>query len=177
MNTSHQTRTRFGLAVAGLAVALLATACGGSSGGTASTTGSGAGAAADTGSVHTAKGPLGTILVDGKGMTIYLFAPDKAGKSVCYGSCATYWPPVPAPATLPASLPGVTGMLGTTTRTDGSKQLTVAGHPLYTYAGDSKAGQTKGQNLDINGGLWTVVAADGSSDTTSPSGGSGGGGY
>ena len=110
-------------------------------------------------------------------MTIYLFAPDKAGKSVCYGSCATYWPPVPAPATLPASLPGVTGMLGTTTRDDGSKQLTVAGHPLYTYAGDSKAGQTKGQNLDINGGLWTVVAANGSSDTTSASGGSGGGGY
>jgi hypothetical protein len=78
---------------------------------------------------------------------------------------------------MPASLPGVTGTLGTTTRDDGSKQLTVAGHPLYTYAGDSKAGQTKGQNLDINGGLWTVVAANGSSDTTSASGASGGGGY
>jgi predicted lipoprotein with Yx(FWY)xxD motif len=177
MNTSHQTRTRLGLAVAGLAVALFATACGGSSGGTASTTGSGGVGAANTGAVHTAKGPLGTILVDGKGMTIYLFAPDKAGKSVCNGSCATYWPPVPAPATMPSSLPGVTGMLGTTTRDDGSSQLTVAGHPLYTYAGDQKPGQAKGQNQDINGGLWTVVAADGSSVTTSAGGGSGGGGY
>jgi predicted lipoprotein with Yx(FWY)xxD motif len=176
MKTSHQTRTRLGLTVAGLAVALLATACGGSSGGTASTTGSGGGGGAKAGVVHTAKGPLGTILVDGKGMTIYLFAPDKPGKSVCNGSCATYWPPVPAPATVPSSLPGVTGKVGTTTRDDGSTQLTVAGHPLYTYAGDQKAGQTKGQNLDINGGLWTVVAADGSSVTTSP-GGSGGGGY
>jgi predicted lipoprotein with Yx(FWY)xxD motif len=176
MNTSHQTRTRFGLAVAGLAVALFATACGGSSGGTASTTGSGGGGA-NAGVVHTAKGPLGTILVNGKGMTIYLFAPDKPGKSVCNGSCASYWPPVPAPATIPSSLPGVTGMLGTTTRDDGSTQLTVAGHPLYTYAGDAKPGQTKGQNLDINGGLWTVVAADGSSVTTAPSGSGGGGGY
>jgi predicted lipoprotein with Yx(FWY)xxD motif len=176
MDTSHQTRTRFGLAVAGLAVALFATACGGSSGGTASTTGSGGGGGGG-GVVHTAKGPLGTILVDGKGMTIYLFAPDKPGKSVCNGSCATYWPPVPAPAAVPSSLPGVTGKVGTTTRDDGSTQLTVAGHPLYTYAGDQKAGQTKGQNLDINGGLWTVVAADGSSVTTVPSGSGGGGGY
>jgi predicted lipoprotein with Yx(FWY)xxD motif len=176
MKTSHQTRTRLGLTVAGLAVALLATACGGSSGGTASTTGSGGGGGAKAGVVHTAKGPLGTILVDGKGMTIYLFAPDKPGKSVCNGSCATYWPPVPAPSPMPASLPGVTGKLGTTTRDDGSTQLTVAGHPLYTYAGDKKAGQATGQNTNINGGLWTVVAADGSSVTTSPSA-SGGGGY
>jgi predicted lipoprotein with Yx(FWY)xxD motif len=176
MKTSRQTRTRLGLTVTGLAVALLATACGGSSGGTASTTGSGGGGGAKAGVVHTAKGPLGTILVDGTGMTIYLFAPDKPGKSVCNGSCATYWPPVPAPATEPSSLPGVSGKVGTTTRDDGSTQLTVAGHPLYTYSGDQKAGQTEGQNLDINGGLWTVVAADGSSVTTSP-GGTGGGGY
>jgi predicted lipoprotein with Yx(FWY)xxD motif len=176
MSTSHQTRTRLGLAVAGLAVALFATACGGSSGGTATTTGSGGGGAAKAGVVHTAKGPLGTILVDGKGMTIYQFAPDKPGKSVCNGSCATYWPPVPAPATMPSSLPGVTGMLGTTKRDDGSTQLTVAGHPLYSYAGDQKPGQATGQNTNINGGLWTVVAADGSSETTS-AGGSGGGGY
>ena len=176
MNTSHQTGTRFALAAAGIAVALLATACGGSSAGTASTSGSGGGGA-HAGVVHTAKGSLGTILVDGKGMTIYLFAPDKPGKSVCNGSCATYWPPVPAPATTPSSLPGVTGTIGTTTRDDGSKQLTVAGHPLYTYSGDQKPGQANGQNQNINGGLWTVVAADGSSVTTSPSGSSGGGGY
>jgi predicted lipoprotein with Yx(FWY)xxD motif len=175
MRTSDQTRTRLSLAVAGLAVALFATACGGSSGGTASTTGSGGGAA-KAGVVHTAKGPLGTILVDGKGMTIYRFAPDKPGKSVCNGSCATYWPPVPAPATMPSSLPGVTGKLGTTTRDDGSTQLTVAGHPLYTYAGDKNPGQATGQNTNINGGLWTVLAADGSPVTTSAKG-TGGGGY
>jgi len=178
MSTGHQTRTRLALVVAGTAVALLAAACGGSSSGATGTSGTSAAAAgqgASTGAVHTAKGTLGTILVDGRGMTIYQFAPDKPGRSTCYGSCATYWPPVMAPATLPASVPGVTGKLGTTTRKDGSSQLTVAGHPLYTYVGDSAPGQTKGQNLDDSGGLWTVLSAAGAPVTAGPA--AAGGGY
>jgi predicted lipoprotein with Yx(FWY)xxD motif len=71
----------------------------------------------------------------------------------------------------------VTGTPRTTTRDDGSTKNYHAGHAIYTYAGDQKPGQTKGQNLDINGGLWTVVAADGTSVTTAPSGSGGGGGY
>jgi predicted lipoprotein with Yx(FWY)xxD motif len=101
---------------------------------------------------------LGTILVDGKGRTVYEFANDKDGMSACVEAYSANWPFVPAPASLPASLPGVTGTLGTTTRPDGARQLTVAGHPVYTFVGDSAPGQTNGQGINLNGGLWTVVS-------------------
>jgi predicted lipoprotein with Yx(FWY)xxD motif len=96
---------------------------------------------------------LGTILLDGRGRTVYVFANDKGNKSTCNGACAADWPPVPAPSPLAASLPGVSGALSTTTRSDGSHQLTVAGHPVYTFSGDSAAGQTNGQGITLNGGL------------------------
>jgi predicted lipoprotein with Yx(FWY)xxD motif len=104
---------------------------------------------------------LGTILVDGKGRTVYDFANDKNGRSTCTGQCAANWLFVPAPAPLPKSLPGVTGALGSTTRPDGGRQLTVAGHPVYTFVGDSAPGQTNGQGIVLNGGLWTVVSPAG----------------
>lgn len=107
---------------------------------------------------------LGTILVDGRGRTVYIFANDKANVSTCDGTCAADWPPVAAPSKLPASLPGVKGRLGTTTRSDGSHELTVSGHPVYTFSGDSAAGQTKGQGITLNGGLWTVVLPSGAPD-------------
>jgi predicted lipoprotein with Yx(FWY)xxD motif len=108
---------------------------------------------------------LGTILVDGRGRTVYVFANDKSDVSTCNGACAADWPPLPAPSPLPTSLPGISGRLGTTTRSDGSHQLTVAGHPVYTFAGDTSPGQTKGQGITLNGGLWTVVSPSGSPDT------------
>jgi predicted lipoprotein with Yx(FWY)xxD motif len=104
---------------------------------------------------------LGKILVDGRGRTVYVFANDTANKSTCNGSCATDWPPVAAPSPLPKSLSGVTGALGATTRADGTRQLTVAGHPVYNFSGDSAPGQTNGQGLTLNGGLWTVVSPAG----------------
>jgi predicted lipoprotein with Yx(FWY)xxD motif len=124
---------------------------------------------------------LGTILVDGRGRTVYVFANDKANVSNCAGACTADWPPVAAPSPLPASLPGVTGPLGTAARSDGSHQLTVAGHPLYTFSGDSAAGQTNGQGITLNGGRWTVVSPSGAPDTN-PAGAAtsapgGGGGY
>jgi predicted lipoprotein with Yx(FWY)xxD motif len=99
-----------------------------------------------------------TVLVNASGRTLYWFAPDTSGKSTCYGSCAGYWPPAPGP--LKAG-PGVTGTLSTTMRTDGSVQETYNGHPLYTYVGDSGPGQDNGNNLNLNGGLWHVVPAQG----------------
>lgn len=107
---------------------------------------------------------LGTILVDGQGLTVYVFANDKPNVSTCDGVCAEDWPPVPAPSTLPPSPPGVEGVLGETTRSDGSHQLTVAGHPVYRFSGDRAAGQTNGQGLTIDGGLWTVVSPLGAPD-------------
>ncbi len=117
---------------------------------------------------------LGTILVDGRGRTVYVFANDKTNVSECDGVCAADWPPVPAPSPLPASLPGVSGALGTTTRSDGSRQLSVAGHPVYTFAGDTAPGQTKGQGITLNGGLWTVVSPSGVPDTKPSAPASGG---
>jgi predicted lipoprotein with Yx(FWY)xxD motif len=115
---------------------------------------------------------LGTILVDGKGRTVYEFANDKDGLSTCTGACAANWPFVPAPASLPTSLPGVTGQLGTTAHSGGARQLTVAGHPVYTFSGDSAPGQTNGQGITLDGGLWTVASPAGAPVTNpSPAGG------
>jgi predicted lipoprotein with Yx(FWY)xxD motif len=98
------------------------------------------------------------LLTDAKGLTLYWFAPDTATTSACYGSCAAYWPPVLG---TPSAGPGVTGKLGTITRTDGTTQATYDGHPLYTYIGDSAPGQDGGNNLNLNGGLWHIVPISG----------------
>lgn len=120
-------------------------------------------------------------LATGDGLAVYLFAPDGGGVSRCYGGCAKAWPPVPAGTKLRITSRRVDrALLGTTTRKDGVKQLTYAGHPLYRYVGDAKAGQTTGQGLDASGGLWWLVSAQGSAikETTAGSSDSGGsGGY
>ena len=91
------------------------------------------------------------VLTNSGGLTLYLFAPDSATASKCYGSCAAYWPPVKGPVT---AGPGVTGRIGMIRRTDGSLQATYNGHPLYTYVGDSAPGQANGNNLNLDGGFW-----------------------
>ncbi len=99
-----------------------------------------------------------TVLTTAQGRTLYWFAPDTATRSACYGTCAAYWPPVRGAAT---AGPGVTGRLGTITRSDGSVQATYDGHPLYTYVGDTAAGQANGNRLNLNGGLWYEVTPSG----------------
>jgi predicted lipoprotein with Yx(FWY)xxD motif len=97
-----------------------------------------------------------TVLTNAKGFTLYWFAPDTSARSVCYGTCAAYWPPVTG---APLAGPGVTGRIGTISRTGGGTQVTYDGHPLYTYVGDTAPGQASGNNLDLNGGLWHEVTA------------------
>ena len=99
-----------------------------------------------------------TVLTNSQGLTLYVFAPDPRDKSTCYGSCAVYWPPVKGPVTAGA---GVTGQFGTITRTDGTKQATYNGRPLYTYIADSAPGQDHGNNVNLNGGLWFDVKVAG----------------
>jgi predicted lipoprotein with Yx(FWY)xxD motif len=96
------------------------------------------------------------VLTNAKGFTLYSFAPDTPASSKCYGSCAAYWPPVTGTTAAGQGLPG---KVATITRTGGSRQLTYNGHPLYTYIGDTAPGQARGNNLNLNGGLWHEVPA------------------
>ena len=109
-------------------------------------------AAAGTGLKTTTIGGT-TVLTNAKGFTLYSFGPDTPASSKCYGSCAVYWPPVTGTATGQ----GLPGKVATITRTGGAHQLTYNGHPLYTYIGDSAPGQARGNNLNLNGGLWREV--------------------
>ncbi|MCZ4497457.1 MAG: hypothetical protein JWQ74_10, partial [Marmoricola sp.] len=112
---------------------------------------------------------LGKLLVDPAGKTVYLFASDTTGTSTCSGPCLAAWPAVPAPASLPTSLPGVSGTVGSLTRTDGTSQLTVNGLPVYTFKGDSGPGTTKGQGLTAFGARWSAVSPSGTAITGSGS--------
>jgi predicted lipoprotein with Yx(FWY)xxD motif len=168
------------LAPAGLAAAALMIAGCGSSTTTSSpaaapaaTTASGA-AAASGSAVKTATIGGATVLTNAQGFTLYWFAPDTSTTSNCNGTCATFWPPVKGPATAGT---GVTGKLGTITRADGSTQATYNGHPLYTYKGDTAPGQDKGNNLNIEGGLWHDVTASGGAAPAPSTSTSSGGGY
>jgi predicted lipoprotein with Yx(FWY)xxD motif len=96
------------------------------------------------------------VLTNAKGFTVYWFGPDTPTTSKCYGDCAAYWPPVTGTA---AVSPGVLGRVGTITRTGGSRQLTYNGHPLYTYIADTAPGLARGNNINLNGGLWHEVLA------------------
>ncbi len=136
-------------AVSVVALGLLGGALAGAGGSGTSSSTSSAGAGLRTASISGA-----TVLTNAAGRTLYSFAPDTSSKSVCNGSCAQYWPPVPGPLKAGA---GVTGTLATITRADGSTQETYDGHPLYTYIGDSGPGQDHGNNVNLNGGLWHVV--------------------
>jgi predicted lipoprotein with Yx(FWY)xxD motif len=104
---------------------------------------------------------LGTILVDADGRSLYLFKQDKGSASTCYDACASAWPPVTTDAKAVAGTGIDAAKLGTTKRKDGVNEVTYGGHPLYTYAGDSKPGDTTGQDLDQFGAEWYVLAPTG----------------
>lgn len=166
---------------AGLAgVALIAAACGTSSpastasSGSSSPSAASSAAGASSASLKTTTIGGAKVLTNGKGFTVYWFAPDTATKSNCNGSCATYWPPVKAPVTAGA---GVTGKVGTITRSDGSAQATYNGHPLYTYVSDTAPGQAKGNGLNLSGGVWHVVPVSGAAAPAASTSHSGGSGY
>ena len=157
-------------------VAVLAAAC--SSGGSSSSTGaassspagaSSSGSAAASGSgktvITTASASGSTFLTDGSGRAVYLWAKDTGDASTCTGACAGAWPPVTATGTVTASGSAMTSDLGTITRSDGTKQVTYDGHPLYYFAGDSGPGTATGQGSDNFGAKWWLVAPSGSDVT------------
>jgi len=107
----------------------------------------------------TADTDLGEIVVDGEGMTVYMYDSDTqgSGTSTCEGQCATNWPAVTTESDEP-EVEGVTGEVGTITGVDGSTQVTLNGWPLYYYAGDSAAGDVNGQGV---GDVWWVLTPAG----------------
>jgi predicted lipoprotein with Yx(FWY)xxD motif len=147
-----------GSALALPAIVLAIAGCGGSSS-NANANPSGTTASGTTVNVRSTS--LGKILVDSRGRTLYLFEKDTGSKSTCSGACASAWPPLRTSGT-PKAGSGVTAsLLGTTTRSDGNDEVTYNGHPLYYYAGDQKAGDTNGQDLNQFGASWYVLSPAG----------------
>jgi predicted lipoprotein with Yx(FWY)xxD motif len=159
-------------------VALVIAGCGSSSSSSAASSSASAPATATT--VKTVSGSHGTYLVSSSGRALYLWMADKNGKSACSGSCAAAWPPLVVTGTPTASGAATASDLGTITRSDGTKQVTYKGHPLYYFAGDPSSGTTNGQGSDGFGAKWwlvtpagTAITSGGSSSSSSSSGGSG----
>jgi len=174
------------LALAGLATAALTmAACSntGNSGSAGGSTGSASGSPAKhsmsaTAAGNTVKtGKVGgvVVLTNAKGFTLYWFAPDTSKTSKCNGTCASFWPPLKGPVTAT----GIKGTFATIKRSDGSKQATFDGHPLYTFKGDKAPGRASGNGLNINGGLWHQAVVSGKAPSAHPSGShsTGGSGY
>ncbi|MGN6663350.1 MAG: COG4315 family predicted lipoprotein [Solirubrobacterales bacterium] len=161
------------------ALALIVAGCGG--GGSSNTTTNGENAAssseapASSGSgmtVSTGEVPgLGTVLVDSEGLTVYQFAKDQGSTSSCYGACEQGWPPVIAKGK-PSGEGEMASQLGTTKRKDGTMQVTFAGHPLYTYAGDTEPGEANGNESTAFGGKWSALNESGEVVSGSAGGGS-----
>jgi predicted lipoprotein with Yx(FWY)xxD motif len=168
------------LVVPALAASLVLAACGSSSSKTTSSTqtaGSSGATSSAGATVRTTSSPLGTILVDAQGMTLYHLSAEQGGKFICTSAaCTGIWHPLAIAAGSAPS--GTVGSLGTIKRPDGTTQVTYNGAPLYTFAQDRKAGETSGQGIkDV--GTWSVATTSsaGSSSSTQTTEKSGGGGY
>ncbi len=140
------------------AVTLITAACSSSSSNSSSPASTPSSQASSGAALKTATISGATVLTTAGGFTLYWFAPDTTTKSNCNGGCATIWPPVKGPVTAGA---GVTGKLGTITRSDGTVQATYNGHPLYTYTADTAPGQASGNGVNASGGVWHEVTVSG----------------
>lgn len=147
-----------------VAAGLLAAACGSAAGSTATGTPASSGSTTAT-VIESHAGSAGTFLTNSSGRAVYLWAADSMNKSACSGACAGAWPPVTAKGHVTAADGAKAADLGTITRSDGSKQVTYDGHPLYYFAGDSGPGQTNGQGSDSFGAKWWLVAPAGTKIT------------
>jgi predicted lipoprotein with Yx(FWY)xxD motif len=108
--------------------------------------------------VQSAESDLGTILTDAEGRTLYYFLADTGSESTCYDDCAQNWPALSTEGDPQAGTGVDASLLATTTRTDGSVQITYNGKPLYYFAGDETPGDTNGQGV---GDVWFVVSPQG----------------
>jgi predicted lipoprotein with Yx(FWY)xxD motif len=156
-------KSKFLVTGALFAAALLIAACGGSTPSTAAASPSPSPSPIATGTkiAVATNAKLGSILVDDKGISVYLFVADTTKESTCYTSCAAIWPPVLTDGAPQAGTGADASLLGTTTRTDGKVEVTYAGHPLYYFVQDKAAGDANGQGINGFGALWWVISPSG----------------
>lgn len=122
--------------------------------------GGGAGSAAAVVSLGSVQ-KLGMVLVDSQGMTLYDFHKDRGGRPSCYGGCAQAWPPLTTAGGPQAGNGASSAMLGTVERSDGTTQVTYAGHPLYTFVEDTKPGEANGNDVNAFGAQWYALKGNG----------------
>lgn len=121
---------------------------------------------------------LGTVLVNPAGRTLYVFMKDQHRHVTCTGSCASFWPPLKLKGSGKPKGGGAAknSLLSSDKNPSGGRVVTYNHWPLYTYSGDSAAGQATGWNLNLNGGKWYVISAAGKVVKHKTSSGGGGGG-
>jgi predicted lipoprotein with Yx(FWY)xxD motif len=163
-------RAKATLLVASVLGAVLVAGCGGapSAAGTSSTS-AGAGAPSGPVTIKTVSGRDGTYLTDRSGRALYMWLGDDVGKSNCASDCARAWPPVITAGAPSASGGARSAGLGTIIRSDGHRQVTYKGHPLYYFVVDSGPGTTKGQGSDSFGARWWLVSPSGAAITVNGS--------
>ena len=157
------------IAILAVALPAIALAACGSSNSNSGGSGSGSSQNASNGGTPVlkvaTKAHVGRVLVDTKGFTLYRYTPDgHGGKSVCFGKCIRFWPPATVKGAGPFAISGVKGTIGTTTRPDGAKQLTLNGMPLYTFVKDTKRADANGQGFEH---IWFVLPAKKASSSAS----------
>ena len=170
----NMTRSTLTLRLIGAtATVLLASACG-----STTTATPGAPASPTSGSTGGVVGvrttSLGPILVDAKGLTVYLLTADKPGQSTCSATCLQYWPLVPAAGTSVPTVKGVSAPLAEAKASSGAAMVTAGGWPLYTFVKDKAPGDVSGQGVKTFGGTWYAVSPSGTAVTTKAAGAGGG---
>jgi len=99
--------------------------------------------------------------VDSQGRTLYLFGKDTGTQSECTGACASAWPPLTAAGKSTVGGGADASLVGSTTRSDGNRQVTYAGHPVYLFSGDQNPGDTNGEGVLGYGARWYAVSPAG----------------
>jgi predicted lipoprotein with Yx(FWY)xxD motif len=172
------TRNRSITFSAGVGVLVLAAlAVAGCGGGSSSATGPPKTASGKTATVGVSNASLGNILVDSKGRTLYLFNRDSGTMSECNGACAVNWPPLRAAGKPTIGTGTKAALVSTSTRSDGMRQVTYNGHPLYLFKNDSSPGDTNGEGLSAFGGSWFAVSPAGEQISAPAPSSGGGNGY
>jgi predicted lipoprotein with Yx(FWY)xxD motif len=155
------------VAVAAAALVTLSACGSGSSSTTAQQPTGAAGGGRSSSALGVAQTSLGKVLVDGRGMTLYVLSADGKDQSTCSTQCLQFWP-----AAAPAGVGKLAATSGRTTTPDGTPIATVDGHPVYTFSQDQKPGDVNGEGINEFGGTWYAASPTGQPVTGASSSGS-----